>query len=130
MWPKSLFLKINRSEQSWILKNKYLISIFFVTVNLATYRQFTIGCLRLNYSKKQKQKQKQIKIALSLGYSNSYLYNKSCNMLLKSLYLSFFWLYNVADFWQCQSHSSRLHQHSVEKTPSELMDRFTNFTQL
>ena len=72
-------------------------------MNLAPYRQFTVCCLRLDYSKKKK-----IKIALSLGYPNSYFYNKRCNMLLQWLHLSFFGLYNVAAFCQSQCHSSCL----------------------
>ena len=32
--------------------------------------------------KEKKKKRKEIKIALSLGYTNSYFYNKRCNMLL------------------------------------------------
>ena len=78
-------------------------------------------CLRLDYSRNQnktkqkkhtekkkdiKGKKKEHKIALSLGSPNSYFYNKRCNMLLWSLYLSFSWLYKVAAFCQCQCHPS------------------------
>ena len=48
--------------------NGNFISVFECTiVNLATYRQFTIGCLRLNYSKKFKKRNKKncIKSGLS-----------------------------------------------------------------
>ena len=38
--------------------NGNLICVFECTItNLATYRQFTIGCLRLNYSKKKSELQ-------------------------------------------------------------------------
>ena len=60
--------------------NGKFIYVFECTiVNLATYRQFTIGCLRLNHSKIKKKK---IKIASSLGCPNSYCCNKRCDMLL------------------------------------------------
>ena len=40
--------------------------------------------------KKRKEKKKKSKLASCLGYTNSYFYNKRCNILLyKWLYLSF-----------------------------------------
>ena len=95
-------------------------------VNLPTYWQFTNAAwdwIIKKKKKKQKQKQnktkaknkKNIKIALSLGYPSSYFYNKRCNMLLKWLYLSFSWLYNVAAFCQCQCHSSCLRTWSIHR---------------
>ena len=112
MWLKSLFLKVHRSEQSWIFKNKYLISIFFVIVKAIYNWHLEIEL----FKKPKRKKKKKIKIALSLGYSNSYLYNKRCNMLLQWLYLSFFWLYNVAACCHCQSHSSCLKTLSIRWT--------------
>ena len=62
MWLKSLFLKVNRSEQSWIFKNKYLISIFFVTVK-AIYNWL----LEIELFKKQKQNKKKNQNCIKSG---------------------------------------------------------------
>ena len=66
---------------------------------------------------RKNQKQKKIKIALSLGYPNSYFYNKKMKYvdLMAIWYLSFFWLYNVAAFCQCQCHSSCLRTWSIRQ---------------
>ena len=94
--------------------NGNLICVFECTItNLATYRQFTIGCLRLNYSKKK------IRIA-SLGYPSSYSATKDINKL------------NMF-FCQCQCHSFCLRSWSIswkKRQARKLMDRFKNFTHL
>ena len=62
-----------------------------------------------------------------MGYPNYYFYNKRCNMLFLWLYLSFFWLYNVAAFCMSMPMSfimSENVEHSSEKTPRELMEQF------
>ena len=71
--------------------------------------QFTIGCLRLDYSK--------IIISLSLRYPNSYFYNKRCNMLPNGY--NIFYIVNVAVFCQCQCHSSCLTTWSIRRSKSQ-----------
>ena len=71
---KSLCLNNNNNNY-----NGNLIYLFECTiVNLATYRQFTIGCFEIELLFKKKK----IKISLSLGYSHPYFCNRRCNMLL------------------------------------------------
>ena len=72
-------------------------------VNLATYRQFTIGCLRLNHSKNLKKKSK-----LHQVWAVPILISATKDVICCSdgyIYL-FFGLYCC--FSQCQCHSSCL----------------------
>ena len=72
---KSLCLNNNNNNNN---NNGNFIYLFECTiVNLATYRQFTIGCFEIELLFKKK-----IKISLSLGYPHSSFCKKRCNMLL------------------------------------------------
>ena len=87
-------------------------------VNLATYRQFTNAAWDRLIKKKKKKLHLFWTIPTPISTTKDVI---RCSN-------GYPWLYKVAAFCQCQFHiMSKNVEHSSEKTPRELMERFTEF---